>query len=687
MMKAKRENPMRKSVWITAILFVFVLSASAFALTPGQTYTVKFGVINSSGVLTPAAYSTTAIANANGVINFSLGGLPDATTCNFMGVAVFNATSSTTPEREAIVPCPVANSTMPLGVTDVTNAQAAALMAAFHAAGTDDPILAVFGLTIVQTSDIDAHDLATIATYAEQGIVGNGGFINSMEANHGNIVNGTTLSEYRKNIVQDLADPNSGYTKFLKEAASSISNSTSAQDMGKAAALILSTLVEATKSPTDTGIHAGWIIEGTDAMGNVMTPVLGNMGLWDSPNTPMEAQATVGAGLQKLREQVAIQKYENAMTTLGANGAYVTQFQNAATALSNAVDAAMEQFNESSFANGPINQTVMQNAQQAMQTATTNAFNAFQNAIAASDAEIGNAVSPGSAAPSGSMIDNICTALGNPTMNFNGSNLACNVALPEMDNQFGMFSFFGPNGEKMNWPINMVILANWVSTVLENNGTLSYKRDTTDFDYLETNYPNDMILSNWAGFCNSAAWTQTWATGNNNTDQSTCQNTYHGNWTWGQCSKPQYNDTEADCTGNGGTWQAGDCSFWDKGSCNNANSGMWTPSLSCFGQPGVTSNGLTEPLTGEAPAFTCQNQPYPYWIMFAIQQDIQVVQDIQMNAMQNAQGMGGQATAQQNLNNALGNVANHITGTTDGSTAITKNQQQAIMELMSPPQM
>ncbi len=686
---------MRRSVLLMAVLAgVLAFCGSAFAvsgLKSGETYTINFATIGSNGQVNPAAYSTTGIANSSGIVNFSLSGVPDNSSCNFMDVTV--AAPAGAPDyvaaangvvRESVVPCPTKDSNMPLGISGVTNAQAAALKTAFSAAGTDDPILAVFFFTAVQTTDIPSQDLKNIAKYAGQGI--EYGFVNSLTTNHS--VNATTLGEYRKNIVQDLADPNSGYTKFLKEAASTISNSTSEKDMGKASSLILSTLVQATKSPTDTGIHAGWIIEGTDAMGNYVVPYLMDPNIWASSSTPVEIQDSVGTGLQKLGEQVAIQKYENAMTLLGATGGDVTQFQNAATALQNAVDSAMENFNEAAFANGvAASPAVMNAASQEMQNTTMNDFNQFQSDIQASNQRIGIINSNGTWQYDGTdpsnMISNICTALGSsaptddPTSQIQPNTTACTTVLAHMDAQWGMFKWFTPSGQ-VNWPINMVILADWTSNLLKNGGSMSYNRDTTDFNALKTKYPNDQMLTGWAGYCDTSAIT----------NSSACTSA-GGNWMSGYCNGGPSNNTDTGCQSSG-VWVASSCSIYNSQQCTPANNATWVPALSCFGQPGSQPNGQTEPLTseGEEPSQYCQQNPYPYWIMFAIQQDIQVVQDIQMNAQQAAGGnMGNQGTAQQNLDKALSNIAKAITGTTNGSTAISSAQQKAIMELMSPPQM
>ena len=653
-------NFMRKSVWITVILSVFAFCGSAFALTAGDNYTVSFSVVQSNGTVGAASYSTTATADSTGLITFSLSGVPDNTSCNFMVVKATNTSvNPNTVDLESVVPCPNAGTTMPLGLSSVTNAQATALEAAFKAAGTDDPILALFGLTMVRTTGISAADLAKVAQYAELGITGTGGFVDFLETNHSNIVNATTLGEYRKNIVKDLADPNAGYSKLIKDSVDATSSSTAQQAMGKAASVILGNLVQATHAPTDTGIHAGWIMEAIDAMGSIVLPDLMDPANGLAPETVQEVQSNIGTGLDKLRVQVEIQKYENAMSLLGGTSADVQQFQTAATALANAVDAAMEKFNQTAFINGvPASTAIMNAAQADMDNATQTAFNDFQtNGIAVSDARIGIATNgnyDGITDPY-NMIKNICTALGNGTIQNmpdptnQGASTICTTVLANMDHQWGLFKYYGPSGTQTNWPINMVILSDWASKIKEAGGGMSYTRDTATIPDSQ-----QYDAGQWMGFCNGVTQTK-----------STC------------VSPP-------------GNWDSGSntCNYFNKNDCSaDSGGGIWIPERSCFGQ---------SPLTGEQQ--NCRQNPSPYWVMFAIQEDIWIEQSIMQDAMpQQGGGMtplqiktqqDAQMTAQQAFDNALdGIIAGNISGTTDGTTKISKDQKKAIMELMSPPQM
>ena len=676
------------SAFIGALLLAFC--GSAFALVPNTSYTIGFYTISSAGVVnTTASTSTTATSDSNGLVTFStLSGLPDNNSCYFMVSKVYATSggSPSSPDLESIVPCPTAGTTMPLGISGITNDQAQALISAFQTAGTDDPILGVFGYAAVQTSGISASDLDKIATYAYDGISNSGGFVpylmSKLESKYSITSSAAAddLNIYRQNIVAGLANASSGYSALIKASvaeAAAGNTAAAAQNRAKAAAAILENLITATQSqsnPLTYGIHAGWVMEAIDKMGQAVVPNLQNL----SSTAAQAVQSSIGSGLQVMQQQVAIQQYSNAMSTLGASGADVTQFQNAAAVLSNAVDSAMQTFNEQAFPNGIANTpSAINTAQGAMNTTMMNAFSAFQKSMGASSQEIGNGTGttpysgPGSgiggngypsvtSAPSSSMIYGICQALGNPSIfdSQAGANEPCDIALEDMDNQMGIFKWYSPAGQT-NWPVNMVALVNWISNkVAGTGGALHYTRDTTGLTALES-YPGDQFF-NYNGYCHGAGLPST---------QATCQ-TAHGNWVNG----------------------TGPCVIYNQSDCTTA-SGTWSAALTCFGPSGTNS----EPLAGEAgyggtlPDPYCQGQPDPYWIFFAIQQDIWMEQDLQNQTMQaGSNSMSAQQSAQQNLDSDLSGIASAISGnlnTANGGAAITGNQKKAIMELMSPPQM
>ncbi len=479
---------MKKTVFIIALFLLFMLQANVYALTAGQNYTVSIEKINSDGTKTATGVSTTATADADGKITFTLSGVPDNTACNFMVVKATNSATGTV-EKESVVPCATSGTTMPLGISDVTDKQTTALEAAFSAAKTDDPILAVFGMAIVRTKGITDSELSALATIANSGISGSGGYVDYLTTRltDAGITASSALATYRSNIVSQLADPTSGYSKLIKDSVDATTASDGAGKRGEAASVLLSILVKATNLPTETGIHAGWIMEAFDAMGNIAQPAIqaaktaGSL----SAETAQGVDSGIGGGIDKLRIQQAIQKYSNAMTALDATGADVTQFQTAATTMAEAMNTYFSTFEQTAFPNGgSADKATIQAAQATLQTAMQSAFSTFMTSMAVGNDRITT------------MIGKICTALGSPQVfdpTINGT-ANCTVALQHQQDTFGRFKFHTPNGSDSNWPVNMVILTDWASKIKTAGGDLNYTRDDADMSSLAA-------TMQWMGDC------------------------------------------------------------------------------------------------------------------------------------------------------------------------------------------
>ncbi|OGQ03345.1 MAG: hypothetical protein A2W38_05940 [Deltaproteobacteria bacterium RBG_19FT_COMBO_58_16] len=363
--------------------------------------------------------------------------------------------------RRSIVPCPASGNTLPLGVSGLTDKQTDALIAALAAAGTDDPILAVFGFTIVRSEGITASELSYMATFSNQGINGTGGFIEHLTNNS---VTAAQLAAYRSAIVAALANPTTGYTRLYKDSVDTASATTELEKRGEAAALLLNVLVS---SATTAGFPQDRVLEAFNAMGSVVVPLM-NQAITDgniSQATGQMINSTVGGGIQKLKAEKLIDKYTEALTTLGASGADVTQYQSAATTLAGAMVAAFQTFEQ--VFTGTESDTEISAADAILNTAMNTAFNAFMTATASSDARLTT------------MIANIDGALGVST-----------------GLQISNFQFYKSGGSASNWSITMVIPTDWVSSLVSAGGSLAYTRDTSAL-------PSSMT---WVGTCSDNAY-------------------------------------------------------------------------------------------------------------------------------------------------------------------------------------
>ncbi len=447
-------------------VFILVPSDAGAALTVGETYTISVQKINSNGTLASASSSTTAIADSNGKIAFSLSGVPNNGSCNFLTVTIKD--SSNTTVRRSIAPCPNTGESLPMGVSGLTNTQTDALLTALASAGTDDPILVTFGFAIVRSSSITSSELSFMANFCNQGINASGGFVDSLTNNS---VTSAQIVSYRSNIVTRLANTSTGYSKLIKDSVDAATDAAKLNARGEAASKLLLVLMQAA---TDTGFSQDRVLEAFNAMGAIVVPLMatavGNSDISAATNQMIES--SLGGGIQKLKADKEMEKYSAALTTLGASGADVTNYQTAATTLMNAMEAAFKIF-EQVFSGSETN-TEIATADGVLNTAMNTAFNQFMTDTAASNARITT------------MISNIDTALGT------ASNL-----------QVSEFQFYKSDGTTVNWPLTMVIIVDWVSTNVTNGGSLTYTRDNTAM-------PSNI---EWLGSCSDT----------NYSDQSSCE--------------------------------------------------------------------------------------------------------------------------------------------------------------------
>ncbi len=121
----------------------------------------------------------------------------------------------------------------------------------------------------------------------------------------------------------------------------------------------------------------------------------------------------------------------------------------------------------------------------------------------------------------------------------------------------------------------------------------------------------------------------------------------------------------------GMTW-IGDCSIGtgslsNKTACEgNTPPGTWTP-----GRTNFSANGI----------------PSPYAELFSIQQDILIRESVRFAAQSAANGDMGQGnTLEKAFSDAMTTIASKISGTTDGTAAITTAQKKALVKLLKSPQ-
>jgi hypothetical protein len=437
--------------FLIAIAFIFMGAAQANALTAGTVYTIDLEMLKSDGTLTSSAggdslgITTTATADASGAIAFSLSGTPDISTCNWSLTTISDPASNVV--RRGIAPCPAANGTLPQGISGLSETQTDMLLQAAASAGTDDPILVLFGLAIVKSTGASASDLIQMANFANQGISGAGGYVAYLTTQG---VTTTQIAAYRLDIITRLGDPTSGYSKLMKDSVDATTATGASDAAGEAAAILLRVLVQAA---TTAGFAQDRVLEAMNEMGNIVVPLMDAALAANtlSQATYQSVNSNIGGGIQRLRADKEIEKYTAALATLGASGTDLTTFENASSAMMTSMISAFKIFEQ--VFTGTETGAQIQAADTVLQAAMNTAFTTFVTSTASSNTRVGT------------MITNIETALG---AGVGGTGLGVSD-----------FQFMDQQGTSHNWPIMMVILTDWASAIKTAGGDLTYTRDNT----------------------------------------------------------------------------------------------------------------------------------------------------------------------------------------------------------------
>jgi len=477
------------SMVTASVLSILALSSAQAALVSGTTYTISIEKVTSTGAVTSGAeslgVSTTAVADADGNLAFSLSGIPDNTSCNFLVIDVANAGIS---ERKSVVPCPNAGESLPLGASEMTTKQADALLTGFSSFGADDSVLAVFLYTAMRTTKMtDAEGIVLINDVLIPAIQASTTDSFYHYLSNTRSVTDAQLVTYRKTIVELLADTTTGYSKLVKDsvdnAGGDINSANALAGRGKASAALLRVLIQAA---TEADFPQEYVLEAFESMGEVAVPALETAA---SAGTLSESIVSsinngIGGGISKLRAEKDLEKYTKALDALGATTSDIAQFTNAVTTLSTAMDNAFATF-EVVFT-GSETKAEIDIAQGVLDTSMNTAFDQFETDVAASDTKIAT------------MIANIDAALGQST------------GLTKDE-----FQQYRQDGSTINWSIMMVVLTDFVSSTKAAGGDIAYSRDTTTVpdsitwlvactDYTSKDEPSDPQLCEE----NSGTWTE-----------------------------------------------------------------------------------------------------------------------------------------------------------------------------------
>lgn len=473
---------------LSLIVFTFFISNCAWAdFLVGATYTIEIDAIKSTGIIASLGISSTAVADNSGKLAFTLTGVPDSSSYNFLVVTIKDATGAIA--RRSIVPAPAPGGSLNLGVSPITENQTQAFLSAFASAGTDDPLLAFFGFMLVRSADVSASELTQMANFCIKGIKGTDGtgLTNGFEAalrEEGST--SAMVAALRSNLVSNL----SGLVSLYKDSVDQYFTSGSVAELekrGEASAKIFEYLINAT---SDAGMKVEWLIMAFNDMGAIVCPLI-SQAISNGTiraSTEKAISSTIDRGLQKLRADNFLNKYTAALTALGASAADISQYTTAAATLVSTMRQRFEDFEKTVMGDEMPDANVIQQKNNEMNTLMEAAFNQFMADVAVSDARIEF------------LRTSLKTALGY-------SDTDMSNFLPAE-----RFKFYNSSGQQVNWPIMQVVSVSWLADLIIAGGSLSYTRD-------DLAVPATMA---WMGQCsNNDYWNQaacvsgggTWTTG------------------------------------------------------------------------------------------------------------------------------------------------------------------------------
>jgi hypothetical protein len=422
--------------------------SSAQTLTAGAVYTITIQKMNSNGTVSDYS-STTATADGNGKLVFTLSSMPTNADCNFLVFIVKDSDGAV--QRKGFVPAPPAGNTNQLGINGLSTVQTDSVLAAAQVIGTDDPIPVAYLLTLLRSDLATVTDATALATLGSHAITGTGGFEDTLLTNG---VTTTQLAAFKGYLIYN-PDPTKKTLRYLtaqfKNAVDSANTATARELMQKAGGYMADVFMDAADS---AGIDFGLILAGHDAAGVVASNSTNQELIQTmSPGVQIGIQQATRSFHQRIAAVKVKSEYTKALTTLNASGTQVDTFNAAVSAMMTAMELIDADY--AGFFSDPqgylASHGTTQNALQAAIDARYQAaFTDFQAAIASSPTDINT------------MKSNVAAAFG--------------INQNQLPSDFGHYTDF--NGVLQMWPIPQTVMVNWMASILAVGGSFGYTRDT-----------------------------------------------------------------------------------------------------------------------------------------------------------------------------------------------------------------
>jgi len=451
----------------SAISLLF--ATSALALTPNAPYTVKLSTVSATGQLTQVA-SMPETADANGKVAFNFTGVPNNNSSRFLMLQIVDNNGATA--RQGMVAAPAPGGNVAMGVSEVTDKQAKAMLKTMADAQTTDPESAVMMLmTMVRSgaiSDPDAQGFSPMASGAANAF-------DTFMANNG--VTPTQMAAFQANLLTAMQ----GYAAEIKQSVDASTPAAEASARGDAIAHFMDAMVNA---GANAGIPANLMHVAFDTAGAAAETAATSTTVNADVITAMKAQFRTGT--QQRQMSAEMRRYADSMPVMGATTAQTQQFTTARTQMGSAMVSAQENF-EQMYADPttfPSTATISGN-ETAMLTTMQTAFNNFQSnsttGVAASSTDIST------------MLGTMATRMSGMGGMMGGMNSGTLAGMG-----IGMMTTAPGSTTTQDWTVMMVATNNFVMPTLAMSYTPSTTTLTTELTGLGITPPTAPVFSTFA---------------------------------------------------------------------------------------------------------------------------------------------------------------------------------------------
>jgi len=288
--------------------------------------------------------------------------------------------SNGTTARQGMVAAPAPGGNVTMGVSEVTDKQAKAMIKTMSDAQSDDPDFVMMLMTMVRSgaiTDTDAQSFSTLAQAAKSSF-------DTFMTNNG--ITAAQMVQFKSNLLTAMQS----YAGEMNQSVTAATPAAEASTRGDAIAQFMQAMVNA---GANAGIPANLMHIAFDAAGSAAETAAATSTINADVITAMKAMFRTGT--QQRQQWAEMRRFSDSMPVMGATALQTQQFTTASGTMGSAMVTAQENF-EQMFADPatfPSGATIS-STETTMLTTMQTAFNTFlSNGVAASSSDISGMLS------------------------------------------------------------------------------------------------------------------------------------------------------------------------------------------------------------------------------------------------------------------------------------------------------